>query len=174
MVYSESLSGTRDFTCHPGIAVVGIGNVLLSDEGVGVHVVHRLARIIDRQDVAIIDAGTSPELFFLTDGSIRKLVVIDAAKGGEAPGSVYRFNLDELEAEAKVPVSLHDLTLLDHLRLLNLLKREPMSIVVIGIEPKVIDFGIRLSSEVEAALPKAIELVLKEIEEFSKQSTEVK
>ncbi len=154
--------------------MVGVGNVLLSDDGAGVHLVHRLAERIDDSDVAIVDAGTVPELFLLADERIKKLIFVDAARGGGLPGSIYRFTLDDLEASSGLPVSLHDLTLLDNLRLSELLGRRPESVIIIGIEPATTDFGIQLSLEVEEALPKAIELVLKEIEEFSKQSTEVK
>lgn len=171
---SRSLSDNEGFAPYPEVAVVGIGNLLLSDDGVGVHLVHRLAERIDKSNVAIIDAGTVPELFLLADSRIKKLIFVDAARGGGLPGSVYRFSLDDLEAQSRLPLSLHDFTLLDELKLLELLGSRLDSVVVIGIEPKTIEFGTQLSPEVEMALPKAIGLVLEEIEEFSKQSMEVK
>lgn len=172
--HSESFDNPECCASHPQIAVVGIGNILLSDDGVGVHLVHILAGKINSSVITVIDAGTVPELFLLADGRIRKLIFVDAVRGGGTPGSIYRFNLDELEVLSELPVSLHDLTLVDNLRLLELLGKRPESVVVIGVEPGTIEFGTQLSSAVEQALPKAIEMVLKEIEEFSKQCTEVK
>lgn len=171
-----SPSSDENTAFHPEVAVIGIGNLLLGDDGLGVHLVHRLAEKIDRSkvgNVLIIDAGTAPELFLLADSRIKKLIFVDAARGGGLPGSVHRFNLDDLEAQSQLPISLHDLTLLDSLRLLELQDRRP-EVVIIGVEPKTTEFGTQLSPEVEEALPKAIGLVLQEIEKFSIQCTEVK
>ncbi len=172
--HSGSLSNNVAGTFYPEVAVVGVGNLLLGDDGVGVHLAHRLADKIDDSDVAVIDAGTVPELFLLVDGRFRKLIFVDAVRAGGPPGSIYRFGLEVLETQSELPFSLHDMTLLGNLRLLALLGKEPESVVIIGIEPKNTEFGTQLSLEVEKALPKAIELVLEEIGEFSKHSMEVR
>ncbi len=174
MGHSGLLSNNAEGTPCPEVAVVGIGNVLLGDDGVGVHLAHRLAGRIDDSDVAVIDAGTVPELFLLIDGRLKKLILVDAVSGGGPAGSIYRFNVEVLETRFEPLFSLHDLTLLDNLRLLGLLGKRPESVVIIGIEPKTVGFTTQLSPEVEKALPKAIELVLEEIEEFSKHSMEVR
>ena len=149
----------------PRITVLGIGNLLLKDEGVGVHLVQKLAGIVDNAKVNIIDAGTSPDFLSLIDGNIDKLIVVDAVKAGNEPGTIYRLTLDDLELDSKSPVSLHEIGVLDSLKIMALFDRLPESMVIIGIEPKTIDFGLDLSPEVEEKLPEIINLVLKEIEE---------
>ncbi len=149
----------------PKIAVLGIGNLLLKDEGVGVHLVQKLSGIVDDANINIIDAGTYPDFLSLVDGSTDKLIIIDAVKAGDKPGTIYRFSLDNVDLDPALPVSLHDIGVSDSLKVMTLLNRQPKPTVVIGIEPKTIDFGLELSPEVEGKLSQMIELVLQEIEE---------
>jgi len=149
----------------PRITVLGIGNLLLKDEGIGVHLVQKLTSMVDNAKVNIIDAGTSPDLMSLVDGNIDKLILIDAVKAGNSPGTVYRFSPDNLDLASTTPISLHEIGVVDSLKIMASFDRLPKSTVIIGIEPKTIDFGLELSPEVEKKLPKIINLVLKEIEE---------
>ena len=73
-----------------GKLVVGVGNVLLGDEGVGCHVAHALEEL-SLPDVKVIDGGTCPDALQLVEGA-DKLVIVDAVKGGGMPGQVYRFS----------------------------------------------------------------------------------
>jgi hydrogenase maturation protease len=149
----------------PKITVLGIGNLLLKDEGIGTHLVQKLAGIVDDANVEIIDAGTSPDFLSLVDGNIDKLIIVDAVKAGNEPGTIYRLTPDDVGPDSTSPVSLHEIGVLDSLKIMALFDRLPESTVIIGIEPKTIDFGLDLSPEVEEKLPKIISLVLKEIEE---------
>ncbi|MGB8707787.1 MAG: HyaD/HybD family hydrogenase maturation endopeptidase [Dehalococcoidia bacterium] len=149
----------------PRITVLGIGNLLLKDEGVGVHLVQKLAGVVGDANVKIIDAGTYPDFLSLIDGSTDKLIIVDAAKGGDRPGTIYRFSFDGADLDTVLPISLHEMGVLDSLKTMTLFNRQPKSTVIIGIEPKTMDFGLDLSPEIEDKLPGIIELVLKEIEE---------
>ncbi|MCJ7656026.1 MAG: HyaD/HybD family hydrogenase maturation endopeptidase [Dehalococcoidia bacterium] len=160
---SPSLRVTSESTQR--ITVLGIGNLLLKDEGIGIHLVQKLAGIVDNANVNIIDAGTYPDFLTLVDISIDKLIVVDAVKAGNEPGTIYRLTLDDLGRDSTSPVSLHEIGVLDSLKIMSLFDRLPESTVIIGIEPKTIDFGLDLSPEVEEKLPEVINLVLKEIEE---------
>jgi len=162
---NPSLSLRVTDKCSPKITVLGIGNLLLKDEGVGVHLVQKLTGIVDDANVKIIDAGTSPDFLSLVDGNIDKLIVVDAVKAGNEPGTIYSLTLDDLDLDSTSPISLHEIGVLDSLKIMALFDRLPESTVIIGIEPKTIDFGLDLSPEVEEKLPELINLVLKEIEE---------
>jgi len=148
----------------PKVTVLGIGNLLLRDEGVGVHLVQRLAGMVDTADVELVDGGTSPDIQYLVSGDTDKLIVIDAVDGGDEPGAVYRFTAEDVTQEAAMPVSLHEIDILDTLKLMSLRQAKPKSTVIIGIQPKTMDYGLELSPEVEKKLPDVINLVLKEIE----------
>ena len=146
------------------VAVVGIGNVLLKDEGVGVHVARALREAVgtDRADIDIIDGGTSPDVLLLVEG-VRKLILVDAVKGGGAPGSIYRFHPDDIVSEERYVISAHQIGLLDSLRMLEYSGSKPDSIVIIGIEPKEIDWGLDLSTELNEKLPQIVKMVMDEL-----------
>jgi hydrogenase maturation protease len=162
--YTKSAK-TQTLRRSPKITVLGIGNLLLKDEGIGVHLVQKLSGILDNANVKIIDAGTSPDFLSLVDENIDKLIVVDAVKAGNEPGTTYRLTLDDLDLDSTSPISLHEIGVLDSLKTMALFDRLPKSTVIIGIEPKTIDFGLDLSPEVEEKLPELINSVLKEIEE---------
>jgi hydrogenase maturation protease len=147
------------------IAIVGVGNLLLKDEGVGVHIVHALQRGGNLpSQVQLIDAGTAMfDILHLLE-EVDKLVVIDAVKGGGEPGSIYRFSPDEIEFDHLVTTSLHELNLSNTLAMAELLGNKPKSIVIIGIEPQEITLGLELSPKIEGKVEKIIELTLAEVE----------
>ncbi|OGO60082.1 MAG: hypothetical protein A2Z36_02740 [Chloroflexi bacterium RBG_19FT_COMBO_48_23] len=164
MEYTKSAE-TQTLSRSPRITVLGIGNLLLKDEGIGVHLVQKLADMVDNAKVNLIDAGTSPEFLSLVDGNLDKLIIVDAVKAGNEPGTIYRFSPDNLDSDSTSHFSLHEIGVLDSLKVMALFDRLPKSTVIIGIEPKTIDFGLDLSPEVGEKLPEIINLVLKEIEE---------
>ena len=137
---------------------------MLRDEGVGVHVVRKLAGILDDANIKTIDAGTYPDFPSLIDDNLDKLIIVDAVKTGDRPGTIYRFSSDYLNLDAALPVSAHDIGVLDSLKTMALFRKQPESTVIIGIEPETIDFGLDLSPEVENRLPEIINIILKEIE----------
>jgi hydrogenase maturation protease len=168
--YTKSAK-TQTLQRSPRIAVLGIGNLLLKDEGVGVHLVQKLAGIVSDANVNIIDAGTYPDFLSLVDDSTDKLIIIDAVKADNRPGTIYRISLSDADLDLASPISLHEMGVLDSLKTMAFFNRQPKSTVIIGIEPKTIDFGLELSPEVGEKLPEIIESVLKEIEETT--ATEV-
>jgi len=142
--------------------VVGVGNLLLRDEGIGVHIAHALQQIDIPHNVKIIDGGTSPDLpHYLKD--IDKLIIIDAVKAGGKPGTIYRFHPHDLNIESERIISLHELGLAQSLKMMRLMGNEPKETVIIGIEPKEIDWGTELSAELQQKIPEIINVVLGEI-----------
>ena len=142
--------------------MVGVGNLLLRDEGIGVHTAHALQQIDIPHNVKIIDGGTSPDLpHYLKD--IDKLIIIDAVKAGGKPGMIYRFHAHDLNIESEGIISLHELGLEQSLRMMRLIGNEPKETVIIGIEPKEIDWGTELSAELQQKIPEVINVVLSEI-----------
>lgn len=146
----------------PRIVVVGIGNLLLKDEGIGVHVAQTLKGIPSLVDFEVIDGGTSPDLFPLVEG-VDKLIVIDAAKGGGEPGDIYRFTIDDLGMEDSINTSAHQMRLVETLLMMRVLGTAPEKTVIIGVEPKEIDWGLELSPELEKKIPEIIDVVCGEL-----------
>ena len=143
-------------------AVVGVGNLLLKDEGIGVHIAHALQQIDIPDNVKIIDGGTSLDLpDYLKDTD--KLIIIDAVKTGGQPGTIYRFHPYDMDIESEGIISLHELGLAQSLKMMRLIGNEPKETVIIGIEPKEIDWGTELSAELQQKIPEIINAVLGEI-----------
>ena len=143
-------------------AVLGVGNLLLRDEGIGVHVAHALQKIDIPSGVKIIDGGTSLDLpDYLED--VDKLIIIDVVKSGGQPGTIYRFHLQDLDMESRGMISLHECGLEQSLRMMRLTGKSPKEIVIIGIEPKEIDWGTEPSAELQQKIPEIVNAVLSEI-----------
>jgi len=142
--------------------ILGVGNLLLKDEGVGVHVAQRMMEMALPQNVEVMDAGTATlDVLPLVD-DVDRLIIVDVLKGGGAPGTIYKLIPEDVMQGKQEPLSLHQIDVLQMLDMCALLGSKP-STVIIGIEPKEIDPAVELSPEVEAAIPRIIELVLEEI-----------
>lgn len=141
--------------------IVGIGNLLLSDEGVGVHAVRCLAERELPPDVEVLDGGTSGADLVDYLAGRAKVVVIDAAAGSGEPGTVYRCEGRDLMEQAGA-LSLHEFGLVDTLRMAEQLGCAPPCVVVLGVQPATMEPGMDLSSAVAAVLPAVLELALNE------------
>jgi len=143
------------------ILVVGIGNLLCRDEGIGVHVIQEMKNMKLPDHIDLLDMGTSTmDLISYLQG-VNKLIAIDAMKAGGTPGTIYKCRPEDLLPEEEGPVSLHEIGLLESL---NMAQKMGMKIntVIIGVEPKLLDWGMELSEEVKSKIPSIIEAVLKE------------
>ena len=148
------------------ISVVGIGNLLMQDDGVGVHAVNRLSEMDLPEGVNLIDGGThSYDLIeFFCESNI--IIIIDAMQAGGKPGTIYRAPLEELGMKTDdTCISLHQLHFVDAMHMVNLLGHHPRAIVF-GVEPASIQYSLELSPEIAAKLPRLVELVHKEIIEL--------
>ncbi len=149
---------------RPPILVMAVGNLLRQDDGFADAVLQRLEAMELPADVELFDAGTSAiDLMDIFNGRA-KLVVIDAVRGGQVPGTLYRFSPEEVEAEALPMNSLHQVGLIETLRVGELVDCKPQETVVIGVQPAATGLGIGLTPRVAAAVDRAVELVLKEID----------
>ena len=147
------------------VVVMGIGNLLLKDDGVAIHALRKLQEtgsFSDAIDVELIDCGTAPDISIFLDYSVDKLIIIDAVQAHGKPGAIYCFTPDVLERESQDIVSAHDLSLRESLAMMRLVGTLPRETVIIGVEPGEIGWGVTLTPEVEAKLPELVSIVLRE------------
>jgi hydrogenase maturation protease len=154
------------------ILVLGVGNILLSDEGLGVRVIEKIKEgYVLPKDVRLLDGGTlGVELLYFLEGS-EKLIIVDAIKGGGPPGTLYKFSGDEVKAYFKGKISAHELGIQEVLGIAQLTDRYPKEVVVIGMEPESLEVSLELSQTVKDNLEKLIKSV---IEQFKEWNIEVK
>lgn len=145
------------------VMVVGIGNYILQDEGVGVHAINRLMEMDFPEGVEIVDGGTHSydlvDFFCQADN----LIIIDAIQAGEEPGTMYRAPLEEMGLKSEENcTSLHQLHFIEAIKMVNLMGYYPR-VIVFGVEPQVIDWGLKLTPSIAEKLPRLTELVAQEI-----------
>ena len=151
-------------TGAPRTVVIGVGNLLMKDEGVGIHAVRLLQELDLPESVEIVDGGTSPDLIAYTRTGDR-VIIVDASKAGGRPGTVYRFHPEDLAEQAADLASAHQLGVTANLRLMELSGTAPREVVIIGVEPGEIAPGLELTQELATRLPVIVEVVLNEIRE---------
>ncbi|MBN1254134.1 MAG: HyaD/HybD family hydrogenase maturation endopeptidase [Deltaproteobacteria bacterium] len=144
------------------VVIIGIGNLILQDEGVGVHAVRALEGRELPPGVEVIDGGTYLMDLLSVIQEAERIIVIDALRGGEKPGTIYRLSPDDLMGETERPLSLHQVGLLEVLGMARQLGGSPQA-VIIGVEPKEISWGMELTPEVQARLPRVIDAIFEEL-----------
>jgi hydrogenase maturation protease len=146
------------------IAVLGLGNILLRDEGVGVRVVEELdKRFSFSPSIKLIDAGTLGFALVHEIEECPKIIVVDAVKAGNEPGTIYKFKRKDLTFQLPQAMSAHDVGFLEALEQWRILGIEP-EVVFFGIEPKdMSSWGMELSDCISNKMPKLIELVVNEL-----------
>ncbi len=147
------------------ITIVGVGNRLLGDEGVGLHIIDNLSQIPMPSHVKIIDCGCDLLSLMAYLNKPQKVLVIDAIRAGGKPGQIYRFDFDELHAVQNEMHSAHQVKTADALELLKQVCPclTDCEITVMGIEPKEIKLSEYLSREVGQSISALTRLVLEEI-----------
>ncbi len=147
------------------VLILGLGNPLLGDEGIGMRVVEDLKGLELPDGVTVVEGGTAGlGLIGLMEG-YQRVIIVDAADMGHPPGRVVRFT--PLEAQfktAEAPLSLHQIGLGEVLALAEALEVAPAELVIIGIQPSRIEGGVGLSPEVEGAIPQIIRIILDELD----------
>ncbi|MCX8123022.1 MAG: HyaD/HybD family hydrogenase maturation endopeptidase [Spirochaetes bacterium] len=141
--------------------ILGIGNMFQKDDGVGVHVVQYMQQhnVPLPASVKLLDGGTAGFNLIQYMLGYDKLVIIDALRVQDKPGSIYRFSGNHLKAQSP-QVSLHEMGIAEVLRVLQLKGARP-EVEVIGIVPEDIwSLDTSLSPSVEGSIPKVVELIL--------------
>jgi hydrogenase maturation protease len=145
------------------VVVIGIGDPMRQDEGVGVHALRALAagRCADRAELVGDSQGVFAALSRERD--IQKLVVLNAMRAGRSPGSIARVSLRELEGRPGPALSLHEQGLLDTLAYLGKAGLRVGEIVIYWVEPEKTGWGMELSEQVEECLPRLAAQVEREL-----------
>lgn len=154
------------------ILVLGIGNTLLTDEGVGVVAMRELEdQFGTRADMEFLDGGTLSFTLAVPISECTALLVIDAAELGAAPGTVRSFEGEEMDRflGANHKSSVHEVGLLDLMSVSRLTGCWPEHRALIGIQPAVVAWGEALTPAVAAALPEVCTTATQIIERFTEQ-----
>jgi hydrogenase maturation protease len=142
--------------------IIGCGNLLLKDEGIGVHLIEYLKAKELPVDVELIDGACGGFDLLPHIQDAEKVVIVDAIKADGKPGDIYKFTPDDFSTDSFPKTSLHDITLKDLFQIMKKMGPLPQ-IVIFGVEPKEMNWGTELTEDIKKLLPRLSELVIEEI-----------
>lgn len=148
----------------PSVVLLGVGNVLMADEGLGVHVVNELEkRFVFPENVRCVDGGTSTNELLGDLENLDQLIVIDAVRAGKPPGTMVRLEGSAVPSAFQTKLSPHQTGIADLLATLTFMGRGPKRIVFYGVEPERITLDLELSPSVSKVLPQVRDAVVNEL-----------
>lgn len=150
------------------ISVIGLGNILLRDEGVGVHVINTIkGRYTLPPEVEIIDGGTlGLDLLPLIEGK-DKLLIVDAVDFRKEPGFIGVIEDDDIPSTLFAKLSVHHIGLSDVLFAAKLLDIKPSKIRLIGIQPQSLDVGLDMTDCINERIENLIDLIITTLKEWN-------
>lgn len=145
--------------------VLGLGNPLMSDEGVGIKIIERfISASADFPEADFIDAGTGGMTLLHYISDRKKAVIVDCAMMDLQPGDIKRFTYEQVKSVKKLAhLSLHEADILKVIELAKRLGDCPPEIVFFGVEPETIEPNIGLSGSVSARLDEYIAMIAEEL-----------
>ena len=145
--------------------VLGVGNLLFTDEGVGIHAIQTLLERYEfSQNVSIEDGGVLGINLLGIISEADDLIVVDAIRNGGAPGTLYRLEGDDIPKRILAKNSLHQVDLLEALTLCQALDKVPETVIV-GVEPEDIEtVGLELTPPIQEKMGDLIAMVLRELD----------
>lgn len=147
------------------ILVIGLGNVLMQDEGVGVRAVEALEGIYEiPKDIVVMDGGTTGTELLEPMRNVKHLIVTDSINTGDPEGTLIRLADEQVPAFFQTKISNHQLGLSDLLGLLQLQGQSPETVTIIGMVPYQLENSLGLSPETEARVYKMLEMLVAEVE----------
>jgi len=144
--------------------VLGVGNLLLSDEGVGIRVIERLVASFDLPvDVQVLDGGTlGLDLLYYLKG-LENLLIIDAVEMAMEPGALLRMEGEEVPAFLSIKMSPHQIGIPDMLFAAKLKDLYPRNVVLWGVQPASLDISLELSPNVSAQVGVLVEKIVEQL-----------
>ncbi len=141
------------------VLVLGVGNILMGDEGLGVRAVEALAETDLPEDVEIFDGGTTGADLIDVLAERRKVIVIDAVEAPVPPGTIMRFGSEDFARRSVTMMSLHQVGILDALAMTRHIGCAPEEVVIFGVKPKTVRLGVGLSDEITDVISTVVDLV---------------
>lgn len=151
-------------TDRNSVTILGVGNILLADEGFGVHFVKRLAeRYQQSGQVRIIDGGTLGYALIDIICSCDHLIVVDILKAKDKPGSIYRFTTTEMQAHMPPPTTAHEVTFFDVLFKVELMDELPETVFLCIVPENYGAMNLEMTNAMRDKFPAMEKLLLTEL-----------
>ncbi|MBE9536278.1 MAG: HyaD/HybD family hydrogenase maturation endopeptidase [Proteobacteria bacterium] len=145
------------------VLILGVGNILMRDEGIGVRVIEAIQENYDLPDnIQLLDGGTAGYTLIDYMDDFDRIIIIDAVRSGSQPGDICRLSPEDIAGEKRLKMSGHKIELPELLALGQKLGKLPET-TLIGIEPEDISWGMELTPALKSAITAIIETAFEEI-----------
>jgi len=148
------------------VLLIGIGNVLMGDDGLGVYAAEELKKREWPPEVCILEAGLSVMYYLEEISCARSVIAVDAVRAGGRPGNIYRFMGREIKNSPEKWRNSHGFSLLEVVELSKHLTGLPANLIIYGVEPLELGFRNELSPAVNETMPFVIKRIIKEIDKI--------
>lgn len=156
------------------IAVLGIGNLLQKDEGVGIHIIRQLEnRFVFEPEISLIDGGTMGTDLLPYFEQHDRIIIADAVNFDQPPGFIGSIENDDILRRLNTKLSIHHLGLTDVLSIARLLGIEPREIYLVGIQPEDISMGLELTGTITSGLERMSEAIRMKLSEWGVSSRQL-
>jgi hydrogenase maturation protease len=155
-------------TINPTITILGVGNILMRDEGVGVHAVKVFQERYEVPDeVEIVDGGTTGFGLLEYFAEREKVLIVDAVNFGKEPGYIDLVENESIPARFGTKASMHHLGLLEVISVTNLMGSGPKELCLIGIQPKTMELGLDMTPEIWDKVDVVIDRMVTKLREWN-------
>jgi len=162
---SKHYQDSRDNTSE--ITILGIGNLLMGDEGVGIHAMNTLQESYTFSPaINFVDGGTIGIDLIPYFEECKKMIIIDAVDSQEDPGYIVTLVNEEIHFRFNTKLSLHHAGLSDVLSIIKLQEIDAPDLILIGVQPKIVEMGIELSDIIGGKMDQIISLMVSKLEEW--------
>jgi hydrogenase maturation protease len=159
--YQDSQDSSSDVT------ILGIGNLLMGDEGVGIHVIDSIYSTYSFSPaINFIDGGTIGIDLIPYFEECKKMMIIDAVDSQEEPGYIVTLENDAIHYRFNTKLSLHHAGLSDVLSIIKLQEIDAPDMILIGIQPQIVEMGLELSATVGDKMPQIINIITNKLTEW--------
>ena len=149
------------------VTVLGIGNLLMGDEGVGIHLIQTLEKSYTfSPSINLIDGGTTGLDLIPYFENCKKMIIVDAVDFQEKPGHIGTLYNEEIHYRFNTKLSLHHAGLADVLSVIKLTDIPSPDMMLIGVQPKIVEMGIELSDVISDKMDKTISIIIEKLKEW--------
>lgn len=148
------------------VLILGMGNLVMSDDGLGVYVVNELKKKKWPPGVSILEVGTAIINYLEEISRSQNIMIVDAIRFGYRSGRIYRFNYNDIENWPNPALDAHGMSLPDVIEMARKITNLPANIIIHGIEPAHVFMGCQLSEPVIKSLPLLIKKISHEARKF--------
>lgn len=148
------------------VTIIGIGNILKRDDGLGPVVIEKLEREDWRVEILIVDGGTAPLTYLKELSRSEYVIIIDAIQNGQPPGTIYQFKAAEIKTAQH---SSHNYSISQIIALARAFNNLPQTVFYYGIQPAELSFGTELSHPVKESIPHLIRTIQEQVNILCRQ-----